>query len=255
MKHLYLVLALVLPFLSVAQIDEMRDRLDDELRRVNEGELTLRFVNAENENPVSNAQLHIDELGDFTTDREGRVIFGHPEKDAKYTFRFTKEGYIPLETKFEIVAGTIFYNRFAVSPVIDRKNLRIVMEWGKNPSDLDAHLVKKGDYHISYRDMSVSQDGECKLDRDDRQSYGPETITIKDVDENGDYLYYVRDYTNRNKENSVDLSNSKVHVRIFDNSGMLKEWDILSNKRGKTWKVFAIKNGIIKDLNRIENGE
>ncbi|MCF8308604.1 MAG: hypothetical protein K9I68_06305 [Bacteroidales bacterium] len=253
MKHLYLVLALVLPFISVAQIDEMRDRLDDELRRVNEGELTLRYVNAENEKPVNNAKVHIDKLGDFTTDRKGRVIFDDPEKDGKYTFQFKKEGFIPLETEFEIAAGTIFYNRFAVSPVIDRKNLRIVMEWGENPPDLDAHLVKKSDYHISYRDMSVSEDGECKLDRDDRQSYGPETITIKDVDENGDYLYYVKDYTNRNKEHSVALSNSKVHVRVFDNSGMLKEWNITSNKRGKTWKVFAIEDGIIKDLNRLEN--
>lgn len=255
MKHLYLILAFLLPFCSFSQIDEMREKLDDELRRINENELTLRFINAESGEPVSDAAVNIDKLGSFTTDSQGRVVFEHPEKDGIYPLHFTKEKFIPLKTTFEISAGTIFFNRFSVSPEIDRENVRIVLDWGKTPPDLDAHLVKNGSYHISYRDMKVSEDGESNLDRDDMHSYGPETITIKDVDEQGSYVFYVKDYTNRNDDNSFALSKSKAHIRVYDNSGILNEWKISPNERGVIWKVFAMEQGQIKLLNRIENRE
>ncbi len=63
-------------------------------------------------------------------------------------------------------------------------SIRIILDWDKSPNDLDAHLVKDGDYHISYRNKRVADDGAAQLDRDDMNGYGPETITINNVESN-----------------------------------------------------------------------
>ena len=72
---------------------------------------------------------------------------------------------------FEVIAGTIFWNRFTVSPNIEMGSIRIVLDWDKKPKDLDAHFVKEGDYHISYHNMKVSDDGSARLDRDDQNGF------------------------------------------------------------------------------------
>ena len=50
--------------------------------------------------------------------------------------------------KFEVVAETIFFNRYTVSPVTKLGAIRIVLDWDRRPSDLDLHVIKEGSYHI-----------------------------------------------------------------------------------------------------------
>lgn len=252
MKKTVLLLLALLPVLAIAQIDEMRDRMNDEVMRIEEGKMTLRFVNAMNDEPVEGASVEIEGLGEFETDELGRVIFDDPEKDGVFPIHFEKKGFIPLKTKFEIAAGTIFYNRFAVSPLIARENLRIVLEWGKRPDDLDAHLEKSGDYHISYHNMKVSADGEAKLDRDDRESYGPETITIDKVDGRSHYRFYVKDYSNRDRHRSKRLSKSNALVRLYDYDGLIREWRLSEKEKGNVWEVFEIRNGNIESIDKLK---
>ena len=252
MKKLGLLLMVLLPVLALAQIDQMKDRLNDEVKRIEEGEMTLRFVNAMNDEPVESAYVKIEGMGEFETDMQGRVIFDDPEEDGVYPIHFKKEGYIPLKTEFEIAAGTIFYNRFAISPLIARENMRIVLEWGRRPDDLDAHLEKTGEYHISYRKMRVSDDGQAKLDHDDRESYGPETITIKKVDGQSHYRYYVKDYSNRDRHRSKQLSKSNALVRLYDHNGLLREWRLQDKERGNIWEVFEIRNGKVKSIDNLK---
>ncbi|MBK6681726.1 MAG: hypothetical protein IPG53_17880 [Ignavibacteriales bacterium] len=89
----------------------------------------------------------------------------------------------------EVMAGTIIRNRYSISPKMPLGYLRVVLDWGDSPRDLDAHLVKTNGYHISYRNMMVSADGVAKLDRDDLDGQGPETITATSIDKNGEYLF------------------------------------------------------------------
>ncbi|MEZ5195875.1 MAG: hypothetical protein R2764_05620 [Bacteroidales bacterium] len=111
--------------------------------------------------------------------------------------------------------------------------IRIVLDWDKKPDDLDAHFQKEGDYHVSYRVKTSSDDvGSAKLDRgDDRDGYWPETITVKDIDEKAEYTYYVKDYTNRNSKSSKALSKSSAMVKVYGEGQLLNIWQL--NEKAK----------------------
>lgn len=243
MKKVLLLSLIMLGFalISLSQIDKMRDNMDDASAE-EDGKLTLRFFNAETGDPVPDATIIIQDVSTLTTDMEGKIRFETLE-DGVYPFRFEKDGFISENNKFEVVAQTIFWNRFTVSPIIEMGSIRIVLDWDKKPADLDAHFVKEGDYHISYREMKASKDGTAQLDRDDRDGYGPETITVKDIDEKAEYTYYVKDFTNQNSKSSKALSKSKAMVKIYAEGELVNIWQLNEKQKGNTWMVFTIQNG------------
>ena len=226
--------------------------MDDEMEALENGKLVLRFINAENGSPVESATIKIEGIGDFTSDMQGKVLID-PQPDKTYALHFSKEGFIPATYPFEIVAGTVFYNRFSVCPVIEFGALRVVLDWGKNPADLDAHLVKEGDYHISFQNMHISKDGTAKLDRDDRTGFGPETITVKAIDNKATYTFYIKNLSDARSPNSKSLSKSKATVKVYGNNQLLKSFSIQPDQKGTTWMVFTITDGRIVDKNEVGN--
>ncbi len=253
MKKINFLLFVILGFSlsSLSQIDKMRDELDD-AGAEEQGMLTLRFFNAETGEPVPDASISIQNFQSFMTDMEGKIRFAL-QPDGIYPFSFEKEGFISENNKFEIAAQTIFRNRFTVSPVIAIGAIRIVLDWDKKPDDLDAHLVKEGDYHISYREKITSADGKAILDRDDQDGFGPETITVKDIDEKAEYTYYVKDFTNQNGKSSKVLSKSNAMVKIYGDGKLLNIWQLSEKQKGNTWMVFSIQNGKLVPTDEVNN--
>lgn len=253
MKKFICVFLLAIGFAvsAFAQIDKMRDQLDD-ADAEEQGMLTLRFFNAENGEPVADATINIQDFQTFTTDLEGKIRFAI-QPDGIYPFVFEKEGFIPENNKFEIVAQTIFRNWFTVSPVLSVGAIRIVLDWDKKPEDLDAHFVKEGDYHISYREKLTSADGKAVLDRDDRDGFGPETITVKDIDEKAEYSYFVKDYSNRDSKNSKALSKSNAMVKLYGEGKLLNIWQLSEKQKGNAWMVFSIQNGKLVPTDEVKN--
>jgi hypothetical protein len=175
----------------------------------------------------------------FTTDEAGVFIF--PVEVAQYELSVGREGYIGASRK--VVMGHDEIPReviFAISPKI--KEFRIVLTWGSRPRDLDAHLAGPnpdgGKFHIWYRNK-ILIGGRDFLDRDDTNKYGPETITIYKPAV-GNYKYSVFDYTNRKKKRSKQLSRSGAHVDVYGKNKLLASFDIPSNYRGNSWRVFEI---------------
>jgi len=248
----FLFILTFLPCSAFAQYDKMLETMDDEMETLENGKLVLRFINAENGNPVDSAKVNIEGVGEFWSNLQGKVLID-PLPDRTYAFHFTRNGFIPADYNFEIVAGTIFYNRFSVSPVIEFGALRVVLDWGKNPADLDAHLVKEGDYHISYQNMHISKDGTAKLDRDDRKGFGPETITVKSIDNKAAYTFFIKNFSDARSPNSKALSKSKANVKIYGNNKLLKSYSIKPEQKGTTWMVFTITDGKIADRNEVGN--
>jgi hypothetical protein len=234
-----------------AQIDKMRDQLDDAMAENEKGLLTLRFSDAETDDPVKEARVSITDIGIYTTDGLGIVRFPVPKNDGTYAVHVEKEGYISVDFPLEIVAQTIFYNRFSLSKKMPIGQLRVVLEWDKKPDDLDAHLEKNDDYHISYRNMMVSADGIARLDRDDRDGFGPETITVKNINVRDSYRFYVHDYTNKDKSDSERLSNSKASVKVYGDNKLLHNFQIPMAANGVYWQVFTITNGQINPINNV----
>jgi len=231
----------------------MLDVLEDTETETNDGKLTLRFFDAKTGDPVNGATVSIQEAGDYTSDLSGKVLLDKL-KDGKYTFRFSKQGYVSAVYEFEVITETIFFNRFSVCPKTELGALRIILDWGKSPADLDLHLVKEGGYHISYHNTIAAADGSAQLDRDDRDGYGPETITINRTDNDATYTCYVHDYTNSNKNNNRNLSHSKAVVRVYNNNELTDSFYIPKDGAGNKWSVFQIRNGRVEGLMRVGDG-
>lgn len=234
-----------------AQVQHLEEDKSDAYEEMSSNDITLRFYNAVNGQYIINASVEIANIGSFTTDEEGKVRFPAPMEDGDYAFVFMGEKYVTSELRFTIMAGTIFQRRFSISPMLDIKNLRVVLDWGAAPLDLDAHFVKTNEYHISYRDMKTLADGSAQLDRDATSGYGPETITARSVAGSGNYVYYVHDYTNASTGTSAALAHSNASVKVFGEGRVLKQYNLIDTQKGTVWKVFEIRNGQIVDINKI----
>lgn len=236
---------------ATSQVSSGKDKAEDAFRELETGELTLRFINALTGKYVEGAKITID-AREFTTDYEGKVLFNPVSENSRTPVRFEKEGFITSSFGIEIALGTIFQNRISVSPDLKPESMRIVLDWSKDPRDLDAHLIKKDGYHISFRHKKTSDDGTARLDRDDTNGNGPETITINEIDQQATYTFMVENFSDRSKNNSTELSNkSRGTVRIYGDNRLMHTFRISPNKTGVKWTVFQLKNGEILSIDTI----
>lgn len=248
-----IVILTVMPFCVSGQVKKMLDVLEDVETEVNDGKLTLRIFDAKTGNTVTEGAVSIQGIGEFTTDLLGRVVFDKV-KDGKYGFKFIKAGYVTAVYEFEVIAETLFSNRFSVCPITELGALRIVLDWDKSPADLDLHLVKAGGYHISYHNTIEASDGSAQLDRDDQDGYGAETITINRTDNKAVYTCYVHDYSNSSKKDSRNLSRSKAVVRVYNNNELTDTFYIPRDAKGNKWSVFQIRNANVEGVMRVSDG-
>ena len=235
-----------------AQDQGVKDRAGDMFREMNTGQLTLRFVNALDGEYVKDASVTING-SQYMTDFEGKVLFKPGVENGKLPVSFRKEGFISSDFNIEIMLGSIFQNQISVSPEMTPSSWRIVLDWADRPRDLDAHLVKRDAYHISFRDKRVSDDGVARLDRDDTNGNGPETITINRIDDSEVYTYAVHNYSARGNERSNDLGmKSHATVRVYGDNQLIETFQLSRNESGTTWNVFHIRNGHLEPLNTID---
>lgn len=248
---LLIVLILSFPKLN-AQDKKLQEDKDDAMEELMSGNITLRFYNAIDGKEIPSATVEINGIDTLTTDEEGKVRCASPEEDGSYPFTFRARGFITSDFQFDLMAGALFVRRFSVSPEMDIRFLRVVLEWGSDPRDLDAHFVKENGYHISFRDMRTSADGNGTLERDDRDGYGPETITVKEVSKDAKYRFYVHDYSDRSDQSSTKLSDSRAVVRVYGEGRILKTFSVPPHAKGTRWDVFTIDNGKIFDVNTLK---
>ncbi len=249
---LSIVLLLVLPLRMDAQDDKkVRDRSRDAIEELETGKLTLRFFNALTGKPVNGGHVVLKDIGEYVTDFDGKVLFDPPAEDGELAVAFRAPGYITSEFGIEVVNGSLSFNRFSVSPVLDVHKVRIVLDWGEEPRDLDLHFVKDGGYHISFRDMHSVADGTAGLDRDDTHGYGPETITVQDISAVNRYECYVHNYSDRHDEESNALSQSHATVKLYAEGRLVRVFQVSGNLQGTTWHVFEYSGGSVKALGTI----
>ena len=75
------------------------------------------------------------------------------------------------------------------------------------------------------------------LDRDDTNGFGPETITVTNLDYNGKYEYRIKDFSNRNNK-SDKLSKSGAEVKVYSKGKMMHHYKVPANQRGTIWTVL-----------------
>ena len=227
---------------GLAKADDAQDKM--------EGLIPMRFYNAVNRAPIADGLVDIPGAGTFTTNSAGRIAF--PKiPDGTHTLTFSKNGFITTDIEFRVLLGAVDLNWYSISPGIPNKDYRIVLDWAENPKDLDLHFEKTKGYHISYLDMRQAEDGNAILDRDDRQGYGPETITIGKIDTTAVYTCYVIDYLNRNNANSNQMAKEGAIVRVYSQNKLLDSFRIPANGIGPKWTVFKIDKGRLVGVNTV----
>ena len=235
------------------QSDPLKDRnakrkTDQEPDR----DLALRFFDALTGKPLADAHVSSHDQSEMTN-HEGRVLLKWPanlngQEDLR-TVRVSRQGYITSAIELHFTAGTLFSTRFSISPALTPERLRVVLDWGASPADLDAHLIKQKRFHISYRDMKSWRDV-ARLDRDDTDGHGPETITIDRVDARGDYAFMVHDYTHHHNAHSANFHEARATVLLYMD-GRLKAQFRPPRGRGNLWNVFSLRGGQLTTENQV----
>ena len=147
--------------------------------------------------------------------------------------------YYPYESSFLLTGGETSNFDMSLSPTILDGDMRIVLNWGASPSDLDLHLKTPGiegtPYEVYYRAKgSQASAPYAVLDHDDRSSYGPETITVYDL-KVGTYKCFIHNYSG-----SPSITTSGGVVQIYGTSGLLETVNVPTTGEGLYWYICDI---------------
>lgn len=202
---------------------------------------SLTIKDSDTGEPVPEADVSIDEKWKMKSDSEGQVPIPAEVEDGVHTLQVSKAGqYIQTEGEFTLDGGQVVSApQISLPKEVDYKRIKIVLDWGEEPSDLDAHLYGQN-AHVYFNNQRASN---MELDRDDTSSYGPETHTIKEPAPNDVYKYYVHNYSDSDIPASLRLSNSEAQVKVYIDNELKKTFTITPNQEGTIWHVFDVVNG------------
>ena len=178
------------------------------------------------------------------------------ELDAdQYDVSITADGYVEEEFEFEVEENKNYSGeQFVISPSLAEGTARIVLEWGAEPQDLDSYLTGETDsgtdVSVSFSDKTCSSGSEtiAELDVDDTTGYGPETITLYDL--NGVYRYTVKDF-----RRTGTLQQYGATVKVYLPGQAQPEVITVAPNAGivNIWEVFELDHGELRILNRAGN--
>ena len=206
------------------------------------------FKDAVDCQPLSGVKMNF--LGkEFISDKEGTLSLPVPpdEIDAYVPVKLSKEKYISIKQNIPVSVGTYWQTYFLMTKELPLDSARFILSWGKEPADLDLHLTSE-DFHISYR-KTRSIPNRVKLDRDARQGYGPETITLNKLKAEKTYKVLIHRYS------TVGEINKEVKLSTYLNN-TFKKTIFLPQSEAKCVQVAQIKDKKIvyetKEVNESE---
>lgn len=177
-----------------------------------------------------------------TTDGAGRALMAESvASDPAVLLIVRKEGYSDLIAKCPCSGMT-----YAISPILKRLDaMRIVLNWGENPPDLDGHLAF-GSSHIFFRNKSGP---DAQQDVDDTDGFGPETITVTRKHPGERYVYAVQNYSDKQDPGSARLSLSDAKVFVYVGQTLIRTYYVPRDQPGNLWTVFAVSEaGELQDI-------
>jgi len=204
----------------------------------------LSFKDAVNCKPIVGAQVQLGKL-EYVNDAQGYVKLPAAPfdemMDARTSLSVTHRGYIPLNTDLIVEAGTVVNRKLVMSPALPPGKVRFVLSWDNEPADLDLHLKGPG-FHISYRNMKNAPN-RARLDVDETEGYGPETITLDRIDPGASYSLWVDNYSNDARISGVE------RVYVYAGAQLVKQIDLPATaSRGV--HVLDIDQGNFRDINQ-----
>ncbi len=227
------------------------------------GALSGQVVDATNNQPVVGAEVRIagtplSVLSDF----DGNFrIEGAPTGVA--SIEISANEFATDKFRKELFAGEESYVRVVLNPGMEEGQIRLVLTWDRQPEDLDAHLegpLPDGEtFHVHYDWQGDLKANEfVRLDVDDRNGEGPETITVLGV-QPGTYRYYVHDYSNADEPESTALAQSGAEVRLYQ-GGQTYRFRAGHEMVGNVWNVCTIevtddRQAVVKKVDEYQGAE
>lgn len=164
---------------------------------------------------------------------------------------------IPKSEKLEkaFVAIQEFFEGFtpkAEAATMSEDAYKIVIKWGSAPKDLDSHvsgtLSDGTSFHCYYANKNIFDDGNLvvNLDTDDTSGYGPETITIDPSVFNGDFTYYIYNFSG-----TGSIPASGASVSLYKGDVLIDSYNVSGSSSGRYWSLFHVENGKIYLINEI----
>jgi hypothetical protein len=189
---------------------DLKDKSSLEFDELND-KITFSIKNAIDCKPVAYAKVNFGGV-QLKANKKGKfsVPLDVMNEGQKIKMLIKADKYISLYKKIKVEAGTVRGNKILLSPILPVESVRFVLSWGKEPRDMDNHLVSD-EFHISYRNTKSIRN-RVKLDRDAKRGYGPETITLEKVDAEQHYTLYAYRFSktgkiSRDVEVSVYINN------------------------------------------------
>ena len=211
--------------------------------------------NALDGNPVSGADVLLTRgQGPFSTESAGATVsdagggYSFPNLAVgTYTASAGATGFRnSRRTAITVASGSTVAQDIVISPG-SGDDIRIVLTWGGVPADLDAHLTgpnpsDPGRFHVSFVNrLDARATPFAGLDRDDRDGFGPETVTITRLS-TGVYRYSVHDFTNRSRGGSSELGQSGAKVELH--TRFATQTFFVPNQAGNLWTVFELSGDV-----------
>lgn len=205
------------------------------------GIITGTVSDAETGNGLEGAIVRLsgDDQSTDITNNQGEYSFESLD-EGEYTVSVEKSNYITEEKDIQFDGSSAVVN-FVLSQSIGNDEYRVVLTWGETPEDMDIHLYTENNDHIYYNNQGDLYNYPfIYLDIDDLHSYGPETITIKELQSSRIYVHNYSGYP--------DIKESDSEIRVYNGSSLIRQYEIPSSGSGDWWYVFDIdSNGHITD--------
>lgn len=163
---------------------------------------------------------------------------------GSYTVRISHQGYFDFSQDVAVTASQTVRPALAIAPAMAHSQSRVTLSWGASPRDLDAYLKVPTGCLVNWRQMNCHENT-VRLDRDDVNGHGPETMTIEQWHRAGNtpYVFYVHNWSQQGNqaEANTGLRNAGGVVHVYL-SGAQYTFNSATDGviQGGKWYVFKI---------------
>lgn len=209
------------------------------------GTIHGKITDSQNSNALEGVLVSSDDGPTAITDSEG--LYSIIVNEGNRTLTASYEGYYDYVHTIYVDNDNTYERNFTLSPLLGSEGqLRLVLNWGAEPEDLDSYLktpeIEGIEYTVYYSDSGNELSPPyATLDNDDTDGYGPETITVFNLIA-GTYDYWVDNYSGY-----PDIAGCGAVVNIYDETGRINSITVPENGTGDYWHVCQI-NGATGEI-------
>lgn len=212
------------------------------VENLNFGTLTGTVRNASDNEPIAGALVTITgpTSNETNTNSQGQFEFTNLPFGT-YQLEVIAEGFI-TRTSTQVVDEQNEIANISLSSSLAEGQYRVVLTWGEVPGDIDAYyftVIDNVPYSVYFAETgSSTQPPFAVLDVDDRDGFGPETITV--FDQPGTAVFAVHNFDQDIGGGEITLGQSEATVELYFGNELLQSFSVSPSATLPWWHVFEL---------------